>query len=100
MTHRYVGNVRKEVDADTIEADLVRRGIRNVKVALNMESERSKSFKVSFNWNDGDKVDDATFWPSNAVIRRWHHPRQPRPVTTDRSYDSVGTAASRTTGTH
>ena len=91
--------MRKEVAADTIEADLVRRGIRNVKVALNVESERSKSFKVSFNRDDGDKVDDATFWPSNVVVRRWHHPRQSRPAMSDRSNDSVGTAASRTTGT-
>ena len=83
MAYRYVGNVRTEVSADVIMADLTTRGIRNARVELNVETARSKSFKVSFNRDDGEKIDDAAFWPSNVIVRRWHNPRQKRPPIVD-----------------
>ena len=79
LAHRYVGNVRTNVTADTINEDLLSLKIRNVKVEVNVESTHSKSFKVSFNREDAVLVDDASFWPANVIVRRWHNPRPSRP---------------------
>ena len=78
MAYRYIGNVRTDVDPQAITDDLVSRGIRNVKVEENMRTERSKSFKVSFNRDDAEKADDASFWPANVIYRKWHTPRPKR----------------------
>ena len=80
LTHRYIGNVRNDVTADMIVNDLKARDIDVVSVEENVVTKhtRYKSFKLSVKRADTDKVDDAGFWPSNVVVRRWWHPRQPR----------------------
>ena len=89
LTHRYIGNVKNDVSASTIEDDLKARGIEVISLVENdvKNHVRYKSFKLSVRRGDSSKIDDAEFWPSNVIVRRWHNPRQPR------SHDDHGGAA-------
>ena len=75
----FVGGCGLESDADQIKSYCVSLGV-DVKscVHLDSRSEWSKSFKISVNLPDRDKLLDPTFWPSGVFVRKFYKPRSAR----------------------
>jgi hypothetical protein len=82
LAHRYIGNIRNDVNKETIEEDLKSSGIRSLSLSENVtkKHDRFKSFKLSFSRSDIAKIDDPSFWPKDVVVRPWHRPRQPKEI--------------------
>jgi hypothetical protein len=78
--HRYIGNVRSDADIEVIKKDIEAKGVAVVSLVQNKTEKpaRSISFKLTVKKSDCAKIDDATFWPTNVIVRYWHKPRLPR----------------------
>lgn len=75
----FVGGCGLESDAGQIKSHCESSGI-NVKNCVNLDSrsEWSKSYKISVNLPDRDKLLDPTFWPSGIFVRKFYKPRSAR----------------------
>ena len=75
----FVGGCGLDSDSDQIKSYCVSLGIC-VKNCVNLDSrsEWSKSFKISVNLPDRDKLLDPTFWPSGIFVRKFYKPRSAR----------------------
>ena len=79
----YVGNCDLKVDEDSLKEYITNElnievihciSLHSTKPRYKDQPPRSKSFKVTLNMNDRDKVLSPEFWPEDIVCRKYRYP--------------------------
>lgn len=74
----YIGNCHLEVEIDSLTEYIKNETGIEVKdcVQLNNKSERCKSFKVTINMSDKEKLMSPEVWPEDVYCRKFYYPQQ------------------------